>query len=242
VWCYWFGGRLVDGDAITPDAPECVAAYDWVQSYPERYGTRELQTFQAASGGQFASSQNPFIAGKLAMQIQGVWMANFIEKLNPGLEWGAAPFPAVSKELGDVTLVEGDLLVIPKGCRHVEEAWDFIKFVQRQENMEELCLLQKKFSPLRTVSEEFYERHPNPFIRMFRRLAESEGACTVPQVSIYNEYADEMIGAYDLVWLQQESAAEALEAVKERIQPKYDRALRQWKRVREERLDQWREL
>jgi ABC-type glycerol-3-phosphate transport system substrate-binding protein len=242
LWGYWFGGHLVEGDSITADSPGCVAAYRWVQSYPERYGTREIQSFQAAGGGQFASSQNPFIAGKLAMQIQGVWMGNFIEKFNPDLEWGAAPFPAVSEDLADTTLVECDVLVIPRGSRHAEEAWDFIQFVEKQANMETLCLLQKKFSPLQEVSRGFYEQHPNPYIRLFRRLAESPNARTVPQISIYNEYSDEMVGAYDKVWLRIETPEKALGAVTDRMQPKFDRVLHQWKRVEEQRLRQWREL
>ena len=33
------------------------------------------------------------------MELQGVWMYNFINKYNPQLEWGAAPFPAGSRSL-----------------------------------------------------------------------------------------------------------------------------------------------
>ena len=173
------------------------------------------------------------------MQLQGVWMANFIEKFNPDLEWAAAPFPAISKDMKDVTLVESDILVIPKGSPHVEEAWEFIKFVQQQENMEMLCLLQKKYSPLREVSDEFYEKHPNPHIRLFRRLAESENAAIVPQLAVYNEYLEEMRTAYDNVWRMEQTPIEALQTVKQRIQPKMDRSLEKWNHVRDKRLAHW---
>ena len=89
------------------------------------------------------------------------------------------------------------MLVIPRGSRHVEEAWDFIKFVQRQDNMEQLCLDQKKFSPLMEVSPAFYERHDNPFIRLFRELAESPNARAVPKIPVWVEYRDELTAAID---------------------------------------------
>ncbi|MCB2156840.1 ABC transporter substrate-binding protein [bacterium] len=240
-WCYWFGGRLVskDGTKIVTDSPENIAAYDWVQSYPEKYGFKTLQVFQSA-GGQFSSAQNLFISGKVAMELQGVWMANFVEKYNPDLNWAVAPFPSSDPELKDVTICEADVLVIPRGARHKEEAWDFIKFVQRQENMEMLCLGQRKFSPLREVSEDFYKQHPNPYIRVFRNLAESPNARYTPKTQIFNELRDEFTNAFDLIWRDKAEPDEALTVVRERIQPKLDRALQQWKRIAEERKEEWR--
>ena len=64
---WWFGGRLWDGDrTITADAPENVAAYDWVASYPKRFGASDLLSFRDGSG-TFASPQNPFFTGRVAM-------------------------------------------------------------------------------------------------------------------------------------------------------------------------------
>lgn len=239
-WSYWFGGRLIseDGTRILTDSPENVAAFNWVQSYPKKYGFKTLQVFQSA-GGQFSSAQNLFISGKVAMELQGVWMANFVEKYNPDLEWAVAPFPSSRPELQNVTICEADVLVIPRGARHKEEAWDFIKFVQRQENMERLCLGQRKFSPLREVSEDFYEQHPNPYLRTFRMLAESPNARFTPKTQIFNELRDEYINAFDLAWRLRTEPAEALGTVRERIQPKLDRALLQWERVADERLEEW---
>ena len=87
------GGKLWDGASrVTPDAPENVRAFRWVQSYSRRYGAADVQLFQSGFGN-FSSPQNAFIAEQVAMVLQGVWMYNFISKYNPKLEWGAAPFP-----------------------------------------------------------------------------------------------------------------------------------------------------
>ncbi|MEQ8821361.1 MAG: ABC transporter substrate-binding protein [Sumerlaeia bacterium] len=237
-WGLWFGGQLLDGDRIAIASPENQAAYDWVQSFPAEYGQTELQRFQAV-GGQFASAQNLFISGQVAMVLQGVWMANFINKYNPELEWAVAPFPAVSADMAPVTVCECDVLVIPKGAKHREEAWDFIKFVQRQKNMEALCLGQRKFSPLAEVSESFYEEHPNPYIRVFRQLAESSNASYTPKTSIYSEYRDEINFTYDRIWRQLVEPSSGLGDVAGKIQPKLDKANRQWERIAEERKKEW---
>jgi ABC-type glycerol-3-phosphate transport system substrate-binding protein len=63
-----------------------------VQSYSKRYGASALQTFQSGFGN-FSSPQNAFLSEQVAMELQGVWMHNFIDKYAPNLEWGAAPFP-----------------------------------------------------------------------------------------------------------------------------------------------------
>lgn len=239
-WGYWHGARLLseDGSRITINSEENVRAFEWVQSHPEAYGLGEMQMFQA-SGGQFASSQNLFLAGKVAMVLQGPWMANFIDQYSPGLDWGVAPFPPAREGMEPVTICEADVLVIPKGSRHPEAAWAFIRFVQQQENMEKLCIGQRKFSPLAEISPEFYERHPHPHIDVFRELAESANALGTPETSLYSEYRDEINNAFDLIWRLEEDPREALDRVARRIQPKLDRLNEQWNRVADARRREW---
>ncbi|MDX2175831.1 MAG: ABC transporter substrate-binding protein [Candidatus Sumerlaeia bacterium] len=239
-WGYWFGGDLLTPDArrVTIDSAENIAAYEWVRSFPQRYGREEIQLFQAA-GGQFNSAQNLFLSGKVGMVLQGPWMATFVDKFAPGLNWGVAPFPAVSEAMDPVTICEADVLVVPKGCRHREEAWAFIKFTQRPENMERLCLGQRKFSPLRSVSPDFAAKHPHPHIGVFRGLAESPNAKGAPESPAYSEYRDEINYAFDLLWnLKQEPAAALAEAAR-RTQPKLDRRNEQWDRIAAQRRREW---
>ena len=191
MWGYWFGGDLWNGkDKITADSPENIRAYEWYQSYPKRFGVRNLLNF-GDSFGNFSSPQNAFLSGKVAMVLQGVWMYNFIDKFAPHLEWGAAAFPSVDPErLPNVTIVECDVLVIPHGARHPKEAFEFVKYVHTQPAMEKLCLGQRKFSPLRKVSAGFIANHPNPYIQTFIDLAYSPNARYVPRCSVWNEYKD----------------------------------------------------
>ena len=166
------------------------------------------------------------------MELQGVWMYNFIDMYTEGFEWGAAPFPypADRPDLKNVTVAEEDVIVIPRGAKHPKEAFEFLKFVNSQEGMELLCMGQRKHTPLAKVSEHFLKTHPNPFIKVFIDLAFSRNAISTPRMSIWNEYADELANSFDQIWLCKQTSKEALETVQERVQRKLDREVRQFVR------------
>jgi len=231
-WGYFFGGRLFDGkDQITCASPENIRAFEWVQSYARKYGVQSLQTFQSGFGN-FSSPHNPFISGSVAMEIQGVWMHNFISMLAPDLEWGAAPFPYPSDrpDLANTTIVDEDILCIPTTAKHPREAFEFIRFVNSRPGMELLCMGQRKQTPLREVSPEFLAEHPNPYIELFIDLAKSPNAQVGPRIGLWQEYQAELGAAFDDVWLMRKSPEEALTAVQDRMQAKLDREIEQWAR------------
>jgi multiple sugar transport system substrate-binding protein len=222
-WGEFFGGRLWDGGArITADDPGNAAGFAWVQSYAKFYGVGALQTFASNALGNFASAQNPFMAGQLAMEMQGVWMGNFISLYAPGMKWGAAPFPVVKEGDDPVTFAGSDVLCIPRGAKHVDEAFAFIAYVNRQGPMEKLCVAHQKNSPLRAVSAGFYQRHKNPYIRMFQKLGYSRHAASLPRISIGTEYVNELKNAFDRIWLLQATPAQAMGEVQARIQASWD--------------------
>jgi ABC-type glycerol-3-phosphate transport system substrate-binding protein len=240
MWGYWFGGSLWDGERqITASSPGNVAAYQWYQGYAEKYGVNNLRRF-GATFGNFSSPQNPFLSGRVAMVLQGVWMYNFIDKYAPQLEWAAAPFPAINGEQRpNVTIVECDVLVIPYGARQPDGAFEFIHFVNSQPAMEQLCLGQRKFSPLRDVSDRFVAMHPNPYVDVFIKLAASPNARYAPRLSVWNEYDIEMQVAIDRLFALDATPREALVDAERRIQWKFDRIMRRWDLIREQRLKEW---
>ncbi|MCC6445581.1 MAG: ABC transporter substrate-binding protein [Armatimonadetes bacterium] len=232
-WGFFFGGRLWDGESkITADCPENIRAFQWVQSYAKAYGVQDLQVFQSGFGN-FSSPQNAFLAGKVAMELQGVWMYNFINKFAPHLKWGAAPFPYPSDrpDLANSSPVDEDILVIPNGARHPREAFEFIKFVQSQKGMELLCMGQRKQTPLTKASREFLKTHPHPFIETFIELGKTRNAFATPKIGIWREYQDELQNAFSNIWLCKMTPEEALRAVQTRMQKKLDREIRQKARL-----------
>ncbi|MEO7035461.1 MAG: ABC transporter substrate-binding protein [Polyangiaceae bacterium] len=227
-WGYFFGGSLVAGqDQITAADPRNIQAFNWVASYSKNLGIGVTKRFRSGFGN-FASPQNAFLSGKVAMVLQGVWMHNFIEKYAPGLQWGAAafPYPAGHPELANTTSADADVLVIPKDSAHPQEAFEFIKYVTSQPVLEKLCLGQQKFTPLKNVSDEFFQVHPNPYIRLFRELGMSKNAFSIPQTGIWNEYDRELGNAVDLIQNLTETPNVALSDVQTKMQTALDRSQR----------------
>lgn len=241
IWGWWFGGSLWDGrKTITANSPQNIAAYDWISSYPKRLGAAGLLAFRSGSGN-FASPQNVFFTGRVAMILQGPWIYNFIKNFAPpDFEWGVAAFPSVDGErLKEVTLVETDALVIPAGAKHPDAAFEFIKYVNSQGPMEKLCLGQRKFSPLRDCSAEFFRNHPNPHIGKFLELAKSPNAHFIPQLTTWTVYSNDMTQAFDRIWSGEADAREALDEVERHEQQIFNRRQERWDRLSAQRVAEW---
>jgi len=224
-WGDFFGGRLLQGsDTISTASPANIRGFEWVASYSQKLGVSVIKRFRSGFGNS-SSPQSAFLSGKVAMVMQGVWIHNFIEKYAPGLLWSAAPFPypADRPDLARTTRADADVLMIPAGSAHPEEAFRFIEYVNTQAALEKLCLAQQKFTPLKSVSDDFWRVHPNPYIRLFRELGMSDNAVSIPQTGIWNEYNRELGNATDLIQNLREPPARALATAQSKMQAALDR-------------------
>ena len=225
AWPYFFGGRLWDGEGkITLTDPKTIEAMKWYQSFSKDFGFKTLDVFRQGFGN-FSSPQNAFLEGKVAMEIQGVWMYNFINMYNPTLEWAAAPFPVADPAMGEMSAADADVLVIPKGARHPKEAWEFVRYVNEQAPMEKLCMGQRKFSPLREVTPAFLETHPNPYIKTFLRLAYGN-AFSEPHLNMWQDFNDTLTVSMERIWLLEVDPAEEMARIEPQLQRKLDRELK----------------
>ncbi len=242
AWGHWFGAEYYDGDRrILADSPEMLAAYAWLRQPAQTFGVRNLQAF-SSSFGVSQSAQSPFLGGSEAMVVQGPWMKDFIAHYSPGIEWGVAPFPAAPgvADEAPVTLIETDVIVIPRGAPHPREAFEFMLYLQRRDVAEKLALAQGKFTALRSVSPDFLARHSNPAIDKFIELARSPNARAVPRLSIWREFNEELIVAAENAIFLRATPGEALAVAQERMQWRLDRVLRRWDAVKEARVEEWR--
>jgi multiple sugar transport system substrate-binding protein len=223
--CIFFGGSWWDekNHRFTFTDPRVVRAYTWIQSYTKRLGPEHETAFRGALGN-FDSPQNSFLAGLVAMEQQGTFLANFIQKQKPSMrgKWAAAPFPSDDPNLKDVTYCNCDVLVIPRCAKHKREAFEFMAFVNRQEETEKLAATHCKISPLAKVSDHFLQNHPNPYIRVFDALAASPNAHATEPVPIYMEVNDEMIEFTRRLSNLDVTPEEGLRDLQERMQKRYD--------------------
>ena len=92
-----------------------------------------------------------------------------------------------------------DVLAIPRGSKHVKEAFQFIRYVQRQDVMEGLCIAHGECSPLEKASAHFFKVHPNPYIRLFDKLARSPKAFGSVHIGLWHQLNDEIGVAFQKV-------------------------------------------
>jgi ABC-type glycerol-3-phosphate transport system substrate-binding protein len=229
IWAFplWFGGSLFDGRNVTVgNDPANVKAYTWLGDFSTRYGPDNIRRL-SSSFGTLSTPQDPFMNGQVAMTFDGVWRYDFIRQFAPGLNYGVAAWPQAVPGIDDFTIAESDMLVIPRGAKHPREAWEFLNYVSspnlaaqsRDEltGVELLCYLQKKGSPLSQWSPFFTNHHPNPYIAIFRRQAESPHAVSSPKIGIWIEYARNLGYAFDKVRLGLATPQQALAYCQQRI-------------------------
>ena len=199
-WIYYFGGGLYDPDTgrMTADAPENVRAYKWIKRYAETYGRDKLLQFRSGFG-TFDSPLNAFIEGKVSMEMQGVWFPNFIRRHRPHMEFGVTPFPCAEGVPGPRTLIDADVIAIPRGCRHPEEAWKFVLHSQTR-GLAILCRLHGKHMPVKNPPAWYRQGHPNLELDVFQAVAASPQAFVYPRLSLWKEYNDELSRAFEHVW------------------------------------------
>lgn len=218
AWGPLFGSDLFKNGKPTVDTPETLAAFTWISGYGKRYGPKAVQTFQSGFGN-FSSPQDPFMEGKVAMEMNGPWKASYVQVYKPGTKWFAVPFPYPESrpDLVDHSPLSQDVLVIPRGAKHAKEAWEFIRFVQRQDVMEGLCIGHGKNSPLNKVSEEFFRKHPNKAIRLFDRLARSPKVIYPPRTGFFPQLSSEISNIFEEVNTGAKAPKEALHDAQVRI-------------------------
>jgi ABC-type glycerol-3-phosphate transport system substrate-binding protein len=220
----WFGANIWDPQThqFNFDSPQVVASLKWVASYAQRLGLDQVERF-GGSVKNFDTPQNHFLAGNVAMVQQGPWLALYIHRWRPDMDghWAAAAFPSAVPGQRDVTFCPFDDLVIPSGCKHKAEAFEFIAFVNRQDEMEKLCSSHCKNSPLAKVSENFIRHHSNPYISVFERLASGPNAHGPMDLPIAPEVGKDIYNLFQSVAILDTDPAAGAAAVQRSSQAKW---------------------
>ncbi|MDW9372041.1 extracellular solute-binding protein [Sinorhizobium meliloti] len=119
-WVYTNNGKVIDGDNITIDSPEVLAA---LQAY------KDITPYSVE--GATAYEQNEiraiFLDGKVGMIQSGSGAAARLKETK--VNWGVAPLPLGPSAKGEGTLLITDSLVVFKDTGVEEKAIEFAKFI-----------------------------------------------------------------------------------------------------------------
>ncbi|MGC9259925.1 MAG: extracellular solute-binding protein [Phycisphaerae bacterium] len=232
-WGIYFGNHIYNCKTghFNIDTPQQQQAYRWFQSFSQRLGYRAVDSFQSGFG-PFNSPLNPFMDGHVAMELQGPFLANFINRNNPKLigHYGVAPFPTSFGPPGAAVFGDCDVWVIPRGAQHVHAALAVLKYFIAQKNLEYLNDQQAKPSPLLNVSRKFIRRNPNPYIQVFETLAHQENVQSLPPSALWPRLNLQLTVMANRIWMGASVTAQLRHA---------QSLANQWVR-REKRLVAWR--
>jgi multiple sugar transport system permease protein len=136
-WLYMYawqaGGEFMNADRtkVTLDSPPVVRALRYMADvYDELGGFAQVEGFR--SGFQ-QGELDPFLQGRVAMKIDGIWYMEQIADWRPNMDFTVvgAPIPAERLAAGfkPITWGGGFSLVIPKTARNKEGAWRLIQYL-----------------------------------------------------------------------------------------------------------------
>lgn len=130
TWGWAFGGDFYDPHLrkVTADHPKAVEALEWMTGYARRYGVTRVNAFASSFGSR---EQNPFYIGLVAMQCLHISQVEDIKEYAPTLDYGITYIPAPPDGEQHSSWVGGWCLAIPRGSRHPDEAWEFIRWCCR---------------------------------------------------------------------------------------------------------------
>ncbi|HEV2473693.1 MAG TPA: extracellular solute-binding protein, partial [Chthonomonadales bacterium] len=143
LWAWQEDGEAMaaDGRTCTLANPRIVQALAAIVRWYDLLGG--IDAVSSFSGGFGSDAQDPFITGQLAMQISDDGFLGRIAQYNPSLDFGVCPPPVPTARFRHtggfaheptwVTWSGGFSFAIPRGSRHLKQAWEFIQWMNSPE-------------------------------------------------------------------------------------------------------------
>jgi len=235
LWGTVFGGSFFDYETqqITANDPALVEALAWYQSYAEKYDPRKVAAFNEGLASERAQQQDPLIAGKFSMQIQGPWKLGDLKLFGEGFEYNVVPPPRVTEEAPLSNWTWGDIQVIPRGSKDPAAAAEFVQFtagVNDPEGYAERVVWGHR--PINIpvsaavlenpVFQEVVGNYPG-FQTFIDSLLTSENVGSPPVMPAAAFYSDRLMSAVEQVMLLQTEPQAALDRVTTEVQRELDR-------------------
>lgn len=149
IWVQNFGGSVYNHEEkkLTYDSPECIEALEFMASFYEEVGMSKWRRFSSSTGDNTA--QDFFFTGKIAMKEDGQWKVAFAEKEAPDLDYSTIPYVSKDPSKHPTSMLSGSFWSIPVGCKHPEEAWEFLSWLMAPEQSGRFAAKIKNIPPLR---------------------------------------------------------------------------------------------
>jgi ABC-type glycerol-3-phosphate transport system substrate-binding protein len=132
IWTSVFGGSYWDAKAgkINLQNPATLADLKWDATYVKTYGADALAQWTSSVGklGQ-SSGGEPFVLGKLAMEMNGNWHISFIRQFAPKMNFGVEAIPTAPGGQPNSTVVGENIWLFPAGTSNGAAVLKFINWL-----------------------------------------------------------------------------------------------------------------
>lgn len=189
LYLWQTGGDILNKDGRTPafnnaKGRETLA---WMKSFLTREAgsVKDLQVFSSNFKG---ATQDPFGQGLLAMRIDSPFRIPDLKKYFPKLDYGITAIPYNKYQASEVV---GNSLVIPKGSKHLEAAWKFVKFASSREQMMRICKVAGRIPARKSAAQSHEFDALRPFVEQIPY------GHSIPVVAGWQESADAIARAFD---------------------------------------------
>ena len=203
------GGELLTPDSRHPafHGPEGLRTATFWRDFQDNVaGSREaINAFAAQFSG---ASTDPFGMERLAMRMDSPFRLPDFQRYFPNLDYAATSIP-IPPGGERVTEVVGNSLVIPRGSRHKEAAWTFVKFATRKDQLLRVCARSGRLpARIDAAMDPVYTEHPilGPFVR------ELSYGRSLPLVPGYMEMADALTRQIEQTMNHRVTPRQALDA------------------------------
>jgi len=223
TWGWAFGGRFFDyrHNKVTATDPHVVNALKWMCSYAKKYDVTKIASLQQGFG---AAEQNPFYTGKVAMMCLHIGGIAEIERYAPNLDYGVGFLPAPPDGEPQSSWVGGWCMGIPRGARHQDAAWEFIRWVSWSDQGTTLMGKELGLFPGRVDSPYFAQVKNKPHYADYLRILQ---ACKHqrPVMPVQAYYMRQLQRAVDAAIYGKKTPRQALREAQRKTQAELDMVL-----------------
>lgn len=221
TWGFIYGGKFANDSKceVTPTNPGVVKGYQFLYDWAKEFGPQKLATWvssYAPNKTTLPAAQDPFFSGKAAMEITGDWELAALQTYAPSLDFGITYLPVPKAGDNPATWSGGWSLVIPKGAKNPEGAWEAMKYMCGQPGQKYYTTKTVHLPTWKTLvkNKSLYNPNHAVFVEHFLPITQSR-----PPLPVGAKYWDELLSAEDQVNLNQQQAMPALKSVKNQVQP-----------------------
>ncbi|AIE87794.1 sugar ABC transporter substrate-binding protein [Fimbriimonas ginsengisoli Gsoil 348] len=200
-----YGGGLYDWNGkqqVTIDTPENRTAMRHSAEARKRLGFDDVVRFQSSQGSDFGGAWS-FIQGYYGILMDGQWRVEQLRKYAPDVPYRVFPLPPPKGGLPLAGSTGGNFILIPKGAKNVDGAWDFVKWwngLDDPNTAADPFVKMAQMPPSRAVANtEIYRRYlkENPAFAVFVSMLPSRNIQPLPPVPYQLFLSDKRNAAED---------------------------------------------